>query len=218
MILATCSLEEAREFHGKISSGSEKVFLNIRSGIEGLLDVFRDASGNRSVYCVTVSGWNGETELPEVPEVLIDKVYVEEELEKVVDVPNGYIPYVVLPSGYSNMRDVLNLCTKHEKVRVTGGNLLEIPGVRIGRTDTGKEKMSSAFCGVYDAFLEMDIRDIDNLEVIKSRIRKSDLDAISGTDVVKEKKPKSAKSSGTKTSKVLESSFSNLFSGEEVDF
>lgn len=219
MILATCNLEESKGYQGKLSNGDEKVSLNIKVGEDELKDAFDEALSNRSVFCISVDNWSGK-ELPEVPEQLKNKVYVMEDKDEVRVSPEGYISYVVLPDGYSNMREVLNICEKAENVRVTGGHLLGINGVRIGRTDKGKEKMLASFNGIYDAFLEVGIKDLDNLEVIKSKLNKRDLDAISGVEVEKEKKAKSGsgKSSGSKMMKSIGTSFGNLFSGEEVDF
>jgi len=77
------------------------------------------------------------------------------------------------------------------------------------------------YTGLIIEEIEADIKDLDNIEVIKSKFNKRDLDAMSGADVSeKEKKEKSisGKSSGNKVSKVIGSSFGNLFGSEDVDF
>lgn len=220
MILATCSLDEARNFNGRLVSGGEKVMLNLKASVADMESACKELVGNNQVYCVTLDGWNNEV-LPEVPESKKGRVFITSSLEGVREIPSGYTQYLVLPKGYSDMRKVYDVCMKYPNVRVSGGNLLEIPGVRIGRTDDGKDKMSSSFNGIYDAFLEIDLKDLDNLEVIKSRLSKRDLDDISGSDIEKEKHQKSnsgSKNSGSKVVKSIGSAFGSLFSGEEVDF
>lgn len=221
MILAKCDMNEVQGYVGKVVSGDDKVLLNLEVGVSELKDALNVILGNKSVYCVTLDDWNGSDELPKIPEDLVGKVFSKVRSSDIKVAPEGYITYVEYPKGYSDMREVLKACNENENVRVFGGNFLEIPGVRIGRTDKGKEKMLSSYNGVYDAFIEADIKDLDNIEVIKSKFNKRDLEAMSGADVSeKEKKEKSTsgKSSGNKVSKVIGSSFGNLFGSEDVDF
>lgn len=221
MILAKCNLEESKDYIGKVVSDGDKVFLNLEVGVEELPKALEVMSGNKSVYCVTVDDWDGTSELPKVSEDLVGKVYTKVGYEGVNVAPSGYITYVEYPKGYCNMREVFKTCEKGENIRVFGGNFLEIPGVRIGRTDKGKEKMLASYNGVYDAFIEADIKDLDNIEVIKSKFNKRDLEAMSGTDVSekpKKEKGASSKNSGSKVSKAIGSSFGNLFGSEDVDF
>ncbi|MGV3076449.1 hypothetical protein ACEE21_15330, partial [Clostridium baratii] len=92
-----------------------------------------------------------------------------------------------------------NLAIKYPRLRFTGGNLLEIPGIKIGRYDKGKEKMSAVFDGVYDMFTEVSLSDIKVQRVLSKARSKSS----SGS---------SKKSSSTKSKKT--ETFSKFFGGE----
>ena len=111
---------------------------------------------------------------------------------------------LVLPEGYCDMREVYNLSIKYPRLRFTGGNLLEIPGIKIGRYDKGKEKMSAVFNGVYDMFTEVELADIEVQRVLsKAKSRSSS----SGSS----KKSVATKSKKTET-------FSKFFGGEGDSF
>ena len=104
---------------------------------------------------------------------------------------------VSVPDGYKDMRELLSLCNKYPNVRFTGGYLLGVDGLRIGRYDDGKERMSVVFDGQYDAFTEADI---DSVKVVF------------GSDVGKEKVVKNSKASKEKgNKKVKQTVFSTLF-------
>ena len=94
---------------------------------------------------------------------------------------------------------------KYPTIRATGGNLLEIPGIRIGRYDKGKEKMTSVFNGVYDIYREVDLGDIQVQRVMSKASAR-------GT--------KSSKSSSKKPSSINKKTetFSKFFGGEMEEF
>lgn len=222
MILARCKLSELGEYNGKLLSGTEKVFLNLVTGVEGANIAFKELIENRNVYCVTIEG--DPEKLPEVPfslkgtekenRVYFRTVYPE------VRVPDrqGYITLCELPEDYHNMRELYDLSMKYPdgKLRFIGGNILEIPGIYIGRTDLGKEKMSSVYNGVYDAYLEADVSEINNIEVLKAKVSKKALKDLEG--VKEEKKSKGSSPKAPKAEKPMKVSFTNLFSGDSVDF
>ena len=68
------------------------------------------------------------------------------------------------------MRTLAGLCTRYPSVRVVGGNLLAVEGVRIGRYERGKERMSPVFDCVYDTFVETSLNDLSGIE---EKVRKA---------------------------------------------
>ena len=107
------------------------------------------------------------------------------------------------------MRDVYDISVT-EGVRVLGGNFLEISGILIGRYENkGKTKANGVYNGIYDSFVEMRLSDLQNLEVVKSKLKKLK----STVDSDEEKPKKKAKQEKSK----LAERFRSLFS-EEVDF
>lgn len=221
MILARCGLGELGEYGGKLLSGEEKVFLDIEVNAESAAVAFKELLENKNVYCVTVSG--DVDALPDVPNLMgtgkEGRVFYKSFYpDLIVANKDGYTTLYELPENFSDMRYVFDISKKcGGKVRFIGGNLLEIPGVPIGRVDTGKEKMSSVFNGVYDSFLEVGISDIENIEVLKAKVSKRALKDLESASEVKEKKVKSS-NKAPKAEKPVKVSFNNLFSGESVDF
>lgn len=107
-----------------------------------------------------------------------------------------------LPAYYNNMRELVSLCLKHPNVRINGGNLLRIEGLRVGGIDLENlpKKMneskipyvSDGKTGIYTIYT---LQDVVDFEYVKEKEKK-----------VKEIKPKLPKEvSGTtpkeKTSK-----------------
>lgn len=211
-ILASCSLEESQKYTGVLSIPREdnpnkvdKVFINvvIEDGDTSILNNLRD-----NIKCVTFRG-DVDFSNVEIPE---NKVFLESNFGDDIKEYPGVINLVRLPNDYCNMRAVYDLCQSYENVRVIGGNLLNIEGVRIGRYDAGKEKGSSVYKDVYDQFVEIPISELDNIqEVIKKAKRKLD----DGT--VKEKKIKVKKEKPQKN-KGLVQSFNNLFDTAVEEF
>lgn len=173
MLLASCSYEESRKFNSKIvlvseeesNKKPEEVILNIES--DELEEVFKGGLG--VAKCVTTSV--SPSRCPSDFKGNVFRLYnYGDDLSGTSDEVEGVVPLLVLPRGFCNMREVVELMEKYPTLRVTGGNLLEIPGVRIGRYDSGKEKMSSVFNGVYDIFKEVKLEDI-TVQRVMSKVR-----------------------------------------------
>lgn len=207
ILLASCTAEQCRNFNGKLvipnedSGKPDKVLLNVN------LEAGEEIPSN--AYCVTYKG--------QVGKVLDGKTFLEVSLDEVesFEPVEGVITLVKMPSGYCDMRRIYNLCCERPDVRVIGGNLLGISGVRIGRFEEGKDKMSPVFCDVYDKFVEVDLGDLDGLQEIVKKTRKKV--ESSGTEKVKGKSSKGkSKSVSKKKSSVV--AFSRLFGGSSEEF
>lgn len=202
MLLASCSYEESKKYNSKIvlvseeesNKKPEEVILNIVT--DNPNEVFIGGKGVAKCITTTVSPTYCPNELKDN----IFRLYnLGDDLSKVEEEIEGIIPMLVLPEGYSDMREVYNISLKHPRLRFTGGNLLEIPGIKIGRYDKGKEKMSAVFDGIYDMFIEVNLSDIKVQRVLsKAKSRSS-----SGSS----KKSVTSKSKKTET-------FSKFFGGE----
>lgn len=212
-ILANCSPDESEKFEGKLlidnddGSKPDKVYLNLV--IEnGDLDILNSLNSN--IKCVTYKG-DVDFSGVDVPDA---KVFREFALGEDIVEQEGITSLLRVPDGYSDMRTLLGICNKYPSVRVIGGNLLNIDGVRIGRYPNGKDKGSPVYNGIYDQFLEVPLSELGNIQEVVKKARKK-LDS-SGT----EKKAKIAKSKKTTPKKNdIAKSFSTLFSGiEEEEF
>lgn len=190
MILASCSYEEAKKFNNKLVVVSEKevkkpeeVLLNIQT--EEPESIFNRGIGVAKCITTKVSPSycpnNLKGNVFRVYKYLEDygeidfagdssKVKEENDFSNMSKEPEGVIPLVLLPDGFSDMRFVYELSMKYPNARMYGGNLLEIPGIKIGRYDKGKEKMSSVFNGIYDIFKEVPLDSITVKEVM-SKVR-----------------------------------------------
>lgn len=173
MILASCSYEESKKFNSKIvlvseeesTKKPEEVLLNI---VTSEPDVVIN-SGIGVAKCITTDV--SPSNCPSNLEGNVFRVYnYGDDLSTVESEVVGVVPLLVLPSGFSDMRELLNIMEKYPRLRATGGNLLEIPGIRIGRYGKGKEKMSSVFNGIYDIFREVELSDI-KVQRVMSKIR-----------------------------------------------
>lgn len=219
-ILASCSLEEASRFNGKLVLPNEdakkpdKVFLNIVADGRESVDVFKKVDEIPSVKCITFVG-EGISYVPTGYEgsVFVEKT-LEEALSESASYPNGVVVLVRLskdfPNGVYNMRTVYELSMKNPNMRFIGGNILGIEGVRVGRFDSGKEKMSPVFSDIYDTFVEVDLDDLSGIqEIIKKTRRRAE-------HIMKEKKPRAPKEK--KVSRRVQA-FNSLFGDSgEVEF
>ena len=207
ILLASCTAEQCRNFNGKLvipnedSGKPDKVLLNVN------LEAGEEIPSN--AYCVTYKG--------KVGEVLEGKTFLEVPLDSVdsSEPVEGVVTLVRVPSGYCEMRKLYELCCKRSDVRVIGGNLLGIDGVRIGRFDEGKDKMSPVFCDVYDKFVEVDLGDLEGLQEIVKKTRKKVESSDKEKSKCKSSKPKSKSVSKKKSSVVA---FSRLFGGSSEEF
>ena len=189
MVVAECSLGKARECSGKLLSGDEKVLLNIIvTNTDDILPAFNYKNEVKNVRYITVRGVKNFSELPKLvgadisseegSGVFFETKYGDLNTDTLVDITErGYTCLVRVSGNLTEMetptlKDVYNLCNAVRNLRVIGGTLVEIPGVRVGLSDVGKGKMGGVYKDVYDSFLSVDINDLDNLEVIKSKFSK----------------------------------------------
>lgn len=215
-ILASCNLEQASEFgQGKLSipteeGKSDRVMLNICVE-DGDTSVYQKLTGNEK--CVTFIG----TPADFCPTSMQGKVYNEVTIEELAKTPQvkGITTLVRLgddfPTSSCNMLTLAMLSSKRDDVRFIGGKILNIPEVRIGRYNVGKEK-SSVYDEYYDNFIEVDLSDLDGVQEKVKKVR-AKLEKVTKTKVSKRgsriKKEK-------KVSKRKES-FQKLFSSNEEE-
>jgi hypothetical protein len=214
-ILASCSVEESLQYKGKLQIESEdgkvdKVVLNIVVD-NGDTSILKNLNSN--IKCVTFKNISKE-DLKDV-DIPEGRVFNEVEYESHMLVPriDNVTTLIRLPDRYSDMREAKSLCSRGENTRVIGGNLLNIEGVKIGRYDSGKDKGSPVYNGIYDQFLEVDLKDLGNISEKVKKARKK-LSSPEG----------SKKSTSSKKVKVvakknnISKSFTTLFGSEEEDF
>lgn len=196
MLLASCSYEEARKYNCKIvlvsdeesSKKPEEILLNIVT--DDVEDVYSGGIG--VAKCITTSV--SPSRCPSDLHGNVFRLYnYGEDLSPMANEVKGVVPLVVLPDGFSDMREVMVIMNKYPNARVTGGNLLEIPGIRIGRYDKGKEKMSAVFNGVYDIFKEVELADIKVQRVMSKVKSKSSSKSSSSSGGTKKPASKSKK-------------------------
>lgn len=212
MLLASCSYEKAKSFRNKLVLVTDK---DVKKPEEVQLNIITDTpdevlkNGLGVAKCLTSS-----VNPSFCPDNLKGNVFHEvlyEDYNGVTEV-NGVVCLVRLPEGFCDMRKLCEMSSVNEqyddvehKVRFIGGNLLEIPGVGIGRYNKGKEKMSSVFNGVYDFFKEVSLDEIKVQEVM-SKVRS--VNKVGS-------KPKSV-ASNSKTKK--KETFAKFFGGTEGGF
>ena len=212
-ILAGCSISESMGFSGRLTLPGEgkstnKVYLNVEvresslEGFESLSDNVRCISFyNDFRVSVCPAGWEGN----------VFNIYsIEEALDGGINPVEGVIDLVELPNGYCDMRTLAGLCTRYPSVRVVGGNLLAVEGVRIGRYERGKERMSPVFDCVYDTFVETSLNDLSGIE---EKVRK----AKSSISSLEKKGGKKKSNDAPKVSKRVKA-FSDMFGEDEVEF
>lgn len=216
-ILASCSIEESSRYDGsklmidrEDGGKPDKVVLNIVVN-EGDTSVLQRVNSN--VKCVTFTSLDIDFSTVDLSEVKFD-VFQEFNLGDTIVEQGGVTPLLRVPDGYSDMRNIWNICNNYPTLRVIGGNLLQIDGVRIGRYSAGKEKGSPVYNGIYDQFLEIPLIEIGNLHEVVKKARKK-LETSSSekkTKTPKEKKPAVKRNDVSKA-------FSSLFGDiEEEDF
>lgn len=219
--LASCSLEESQQYTGKLVIPAEdggkpgKVMLNIVAP-NGGRDLLKALGGN--VKCITYTGEMvgfDEESFEDVPQGVFHEVSLEEYEGGYAPQYTGVTTLIRLPDGYCDIRNLYNICTERKDVRVIGGNLLGVEGLRIGRFDGGKEKLAPVFSGVYDSFIEVCLDELgDVTELVRKAKKKM---KSSGEEKPKKRKEKSAESSPKKKSASIANSFSCLFSESDAE-
>lgn len=211
-ILASCTLEESKQYNGKLviqddDSKPIKVKLNILSK-----DGIDKSELYENVKSVTYLGTFPKFERKEGV-----SYFTELSLEDVrsgFSETEGITPILRLPDGFSQLKELVGYCSIYPTLRVLGGNLLAVEGLRVGRYEEENKKVYPIYNGIYDNFVEMNLADIDNVTEIVKKAKSKML-----SDEKKEKKKKSSSSksgekkgsSKPKKSSVVSKSFSVLF-------
>lgn len=137
----------------------------------------------------------------DIPDVFNEKVFNEYPNELFLssntepEESSDIVKLVRVDKDFSDMRYVLNSCKQDKNVRFIGGKLLNIDGVRIGRFDNGKEKMSPYFEDMYDNFVEVELNNLEGIqEIVKKFVkRRKSLKEILKIKVSKSKSPRKPK-------------------------
>lgn len=219
-LLAGCSLEKSNEFTGNLvlpnedKKNPDKVMLNIVVN-DGNTEVFKHLSGKEK--CITFV--NEPTLF--CPTELEGNVFNEVNLQELIDNEGTYptdvkgvVTLVRVPEDYHDMRFLKQVCDKYPTVRIIGGNLLGVEGVRVGRYESTKKSIPVVYKDIYDDFVEVNLEDLDGLQEIVKKTRKR-------AESIKSYEKKSKKSGAPKVKKVPKrvAAFSKLFdSSNEVDF
>lgn len=230
-LLASCSLEQAKNFNGKLVIPNEdekkpdKVFLNvIYNDGDGSIDDFFTSISKLNKSMVRCVSFPSEEAGFEVPEEWKNRVFIYTDVDTLSD-PNypesdGVVSLVRLGDDFPresklNLRDLVSICKEHTSVRFIGGSLLGVEELRVGRFNEGKDKMSPVFKDIYDSFVEVSLDDLDGLKEIISKTRRKaeSTNSTKGTKAkVRSKQPKERKSS-----KRAEAAM-KLFGGMEEEF
>lgn len=212
-VLASCSLERSKGVTGSLfiqdseGKGHHKVLLNVVVDDESEEQVFSEVGNN--VKCVTFAGSTKATHCPEGMQGRVFNQYTLSEIHSGLgeDI-EGVVTLVKLPDDYSHMLTLKKLCETREDIRVIGGNLLSIEGVRIGRY---KGKRPLVCKGIYDSFIEIDLDSPD--ADVREKIKK----AGAVTEKSGEKKSKDRVQVEKKPNKRVVA-FNTMFGGGEEDF
>lgn len=223
--LASCSLEESQQYSGKLVIPAEdggragKVMLNIvyEGGDRSLL---KSIGGN--VKCITYRGEMvgfDEESFEDTPQGVFHEVDLCEFSVKETPKYTGVTTLVRLPDGYCDMRRIYNICKARDDVRVIGGNLLAIDGIRIGRFDGGKDKIAPVFNGVYDSFIEVNLSELGDVTELVKKAKKKMKDATKEPkeSKAKKKKEKSQEITPKRKANKISNSFSCLFSESDAE-
>lgn len=216
--LASANIEEANSFSGKLQIPNEEgkkphqVLLNVV--------VTDDPSWQGKVTgkekCVTL-----KSPMPvpvSIPDTMKGKVFYETSMEELGTVmsetiPEGLVVLARLSDDFSNMRKVWDCSRKYSDVRFIGGNLLAIPGIKIGRFDS---KHKSIVCnGVYDDFIEVNLSELDNIQEVVKKVK---VKVVDGEEVISKKRKGERKPKKEKKPDKRVAALNSLFGAETVEF
>ena len=214
-ILVSCSVPEFNELYNEkklLNIGDDIIYYNVEASSLMDVDSIKSLSKDR-IMCTTALD-------VDIEGCTFREISLEEARE-MPSVPNNTL--CRLPSGFSDMREVSNLSRRLPGIRFIGGNLLELPDIKIGRYDEGKDKLSAVFKGFYDTFLEIRSADVDRVEDIKEGLSPTVLQDLEGIKIKSGKKRVVNRSIGEKKEKpkkvkAVVQSFGSLFGDEDVDF
>ena len=187
-LLASCSVDEALSFEGRLvlpnedSKKPNRVYLNVVVGSECSYsneEVFEKLSSVDKNVLKSITFMVDEGRLAKnIPDAFNEKVFNEYTNELFLssntepEESSDIVKLVRVDKDFSDMRYVLNSCKQDKNVRFIGGKLLNIDGVRIGRFDSGKEKMSPYFEDMYDNFVEVELNNLKGIQEIVKKVRK----------------------------------------------
>lgn len=212
-LLARISFEEAKKINGKLvveptEEGGKPipVKLNIACSSAEASEAYKMIGGN--VKCITIM----DSEEPDFGTTEnIANVFHFMELTEYNNFGSYEMPGVTtlihVDREYTDMRYLADLCRERQDIRIFGSSkdgcpLMAVEGIRIGRYDDGKDKMSPVFQDVYDRFVEVDYRDLSNItEVVRKASKR-----LEGSE---EKKPRKAKSQSEKSAGSKKSNLCN---------
>ena len=220
--LASCSLEESQQYSGKLVIPAEdggkpgKVMLNIvcEGGDRSLL---KSIGGN--VKCITYIGEMfgfDEESFDDMPQGVFHEVTLNDFGVETTPQYDGVVTLVRVPDGYCDMRNLYNICKARSDVRVIGGNLLAVEGVRVGRFEGGKDKIAPVFNGVYDSFLEVGLSELGDVTELVKKAKKKMKDT-SDEKKPRKKKEKSSESTPKRKENKIVKSFGCLFSNSDEE-
>ncbi len=183
-MLLKVPFEQALNTAAKGEVEGKKVNFFLRIGVrESTLDEALDKFGKTK----TVVGFDYEgtadflygKELPE------NRIFVTKQVEDLgpsVDFvvkayPSGVRVILQVPEDFTDMRAVMGVCSRYANVRVDGGSLLRLPGVRIGAVDQedfvkkiAESRVPLVSSGDAGIMASVDISDVDNLEFYEGKI------------------------------------------------
>lgn len=180
--LASCSLEEARKYKGirlakayektnsktgEVTRATERVLLNVVT--DDIQSALEDGIGSADM--VTFTEWPGYT----LPSALHGKAYylTTPEDKHLTEEVQG-LTLLVEVTGTPNLRDLVTLCATNSTIRITGGNLLAVPGLRIGRLEDDEPRKGVkrlVFKEGYDTFTETTLESLLPLDEIVPRVK-----------------------------------------------
>lgn len=232
-ILASCSVEESKNYvgslyiphesvskkTGKVIKKKQRVLLNIdftadeACSIDEFLTEYEGAAA-----CVTLEeGVNYPSLFPETSLYVFIRVSLSRLDEAIASTSDDKVRFLVtLPDGKPDLRRLVSYCKVDKRVRFTGGDLLNIPGLNIGRFDDGDIKgiaggVKAVANGSYDSFDEVSISQLEGIEQMlkaskrrsKATKKKSSERLIDLTDTKKPSKPRVKKPSRSASMKSL---------------
>lgn len=170
-------------------------------------------------YYVTFTG-NSRFNIPEgINNSHVFSEYTMEELESDIELCNPGVTNIIHVSDgvYPDLRLLVSYCNMGENIRVIGGNLLCVDGLRVGRIEGNKPLVCS---GVYDSFIEADESELSDMNTLLEKIKQAEKSLSKA--MLKSNKSKSSNSSKKSPSQPSEpkkpssnskkaTAFSNLF-------
>lgn len=185
MVVVECPANKIKKYTGKLMSGDQRVYLNIIVKNETeLKDIFEYLNITENIKYITIRDFKEYIKLPEIEkETKSVPIFYEipygifnvEELQEITE--KGYICLIKLSGNLTemetpNLRDIYRLSKTIKNIRFIGGTIVELEGIKVGLSDEEKENMGGVYKDTYDSFTVTTLKDIKNLEIIKSKFKK----------------------------------------------